>query len=476
MRSRPFFPLLLVWLFLATVTAQAGQDGWLRFRGPNGTGIAGGSAPLPIEFSAAKNLAWKADVPFGRSSPVVTRDRVFVTASEGDLLVTLAFDPSSGKALWRRDVRRERHVPVYRMNDPASPTPASDGTNVYVFFADFGLISYSPDGDRRWSLPLGPFESFYGMAGSPIVDGDTLILVCDQKRDSFVMAVDVRTGTVRWKKPRANPVESFTTPIVYRPASGPPQVIIFGSATLDAYSLDAGERLWWVSQVGSYPVASPAPGGDMVFVSALGADNPPVMPFDAAVAKFDTNRDGLLQEAEMKHNPEVGEHFGWMDRNSNGSADRAEYDFIRASYALGYGLTAVRVGDARGDITASGVAWRLKKEYPYIPSPLVHDGVLYTLRNGGIVMSMNPATGEVLKMARLAGAPGAYAASPIAGDGKLFAVSVECKVSVLRAGAQWEMLAVNDLDDECFATPAIAGGRIFVRTRTALYAFARLDK
>lgn len=465
--------MMLLWLFLATFTAQAGQDGWLRFRGPNGTGIAAGSAPLPIEFDATKNLAWRADVAFGRSSPVVTRDRVFLTASEGDLLVTLAFDPARGTQLWRREVRRERRLPIYRMNDPASPTPASDGSNVYVFFAESGLISYSADGEQRWHLSLGPFDSFYGMAGSPIIDGDTLILVCDQKRDSFVIAVDARTGAVRWKKPRANPVESFSTPIVYRPASGPPQVIIFGSATLDAYALDDGERLWWVSQVGSYPVASPALGDDMVFVSALGSDNPPLMPFDAAVAKFDRNRDGLLQEAEMKDNPQVGEHFGWMDRNSNGSADRAEYDFIRASYALGYGLTAVRLAGARGDMTESSVAWRLKKEYPYIPSPLVHEGVLYTLRNGGILTSMNPATGELLKMARLSGAPGAYAASPVGGDGKLFAVSAECKVSVLRSGAQWEMLAVNDLDDECFATPAIAGGRIFIRTRTALYAFTQ---
>lgn len=461
-----------VWLLLAAVAIQTGSDDWLRFRGPNGTGVASGGASVPIEFGPGKNLIWKADVPFAQSSPVVTRDRVFLTASEGDLLITLAFDPRSGRQLWRRDLQRPRRTPIYRMNDPASPTPASDGQNVFVFFADFGLISYSPGGDERWRLPLGPFDSFYGLGTSPIVDGDTLILVCDQKRDSFVMAVDTRTGGVRWKKPRANPVESFTTPIVHRPTSGPPQVIVFGSATLDAYSLDDGERMWWVSQVGSYPVASPALGGGMVFVSAQGSDSPPFLRFDAAVEKFDRNRDGLLQEAEMKDNPQVGEHFGWMDRNSDGSADRAEYDFIRASYMLGYGLTAVRVGDGRGDVTASGVAWRLKKEYPYMPSPLLHDGVLYTLRNGGIVMSIDPATGAVLKMARLSGAPGVYVSSPVAAAGRLFITSNECKISVVRASAQWEPLAMNDLDDECFATPAIAGGRLFVRTRTALYAFA----
>jgi len=123
-------------------------------------------------------------------------------------------------------------------------------------------------------------------------------------------------------------------------------------------------------------------------------------------------------------------------------------------------------------MTASGVAWRLKREYPYMPSPLLHDGVLYTVRNGGIVMSIDPPTGKTLKMARLPGAPGAYVSSPVAADGKLFITSNECKVSVVRALAQWEPLAVNDLNDDCFATPALAGGRLVIRTRTALYAFA----
>lgn len=461
-----------IWLLVAAVLGHIASDDWPRFRGPNGTGVASTAFALPLEFSPTKNLAWKADVPFARSSPIVTRDRVFLTASEGDLLITLAFDPRTGRQLWRREVRRPRLMPIYRMNDPASPTPASDGTNVYVFFAELGLISYGRDGQERWRLPLGPFESFYGMAGSPIVEGDTLILVCDQKRDSFVIAVDAPTGKVRWKTPRANPVEGFTTPVVHRPNPGPPQVIVFGSGTLDAYSLDDGERIWWVGQVGSYPVASPAVGEGMIFVSAQGSDNPPFMPFDAALGTYDRNGDGLLQQAEMKDNPQVGEHFGWMDRNSDGAADRAEYDFIRASYMLGYGLTAVRPGEARGDVTGPGVAWRMKKEYPYMPSPLLYDDVLYTVRNGGILMSIEPATGRVLKMARLPGAPGAYASSPVAAGGRLFLTSSECKVSVVRASAQWEPLAMNSLDDECFATPAIAGGRLFIRTRTALYAFA----
>src|SRR6185503_8218725 len=145
-------------------TSSAAGNDWLQFRGPNGTGVADGPT-LPAQFGATKNLAWKASVPFGRSSPVVTADRVFLTASEGDKLVTLALDRKTGKMLWRRDVQRARHTPIYKANDAASPTPVSDGKNVFVFFAELGLISYAPDGKERWRLPLGPFSSFYGMAG-----------------------------------------------------------------------------------------------------------------------------------------------------------------------------------------------------------------------------------------------------------------------------------------------------------------------
>ena len=145
-------------------------DEWLRFRGPNGSGVAETRA-LPAEFGPAKNLLFKAPLPFGRSSPIVAGNRIFLTASEGDRLITLCLDAVSGKVLWRREVTRARHMAIYKGNDPASPTPVSDGTNVYVFFAELGLIAYGPDGEERWRVPLGPFTSFYGMGASPVLVG-----------------------------------------------------------------------------------------------------------------------------------------------------------------------------------------------------------------------------------------------------------------------------------------------------------------
>ncbi len=456
-------------LLLATASLHAGD--WLQFRGPNGTGISETSG-LPEKFGPAENLVWKTPVPFGRSSPVVAGDRIFLTAAEGDKLITLALDRRSGKVLWRREVTRARHMPIYKQNDPASPTPASDGRNVYAFFAEMGLISYDPAGKERWRVPLGPFNSFYGMGGSPIVAGDTVLLVCDQRRNSFLIAVDARTGKVRWKTARANPMEAYSTPALYTPEKAPPEVLVLGSHALDAYSVDTGERLWWVGQVGYSSKGVPVLGRDMVFVSAPGSDEPAFPPFEKGLKEHDANRNGRIEFDELRGQPEFQEHFGWIDANGDGVVEEHEYNSIRNASGGGHGLTAIRLpGNPAGDRTSSGVAWRYKKAYPNIPAPLLYKDVLYMVKTGGIVTAMDPASGEVLKAGRSEKAMEEYFSSPVAADGKVFFISESGKVTVLRAGAQWEIAAVNDLGEECWATPAIADGRIYIRTRNALYSF-----
>lgn len=440
---------------------------WLQFRGPNGSGVAEGFA-LPAEFSSTKNLVWKTAVPFARSSPIVAGDRVFLTASEGDKLITLALDRKTGKLLWRRDVARARHMTIYKANDAASPSPVSDGKNVFVFFAELGLISYGPDGKERWRLPLGPFNSFYGMAGSPVLAGNTLVMVCDQRTDSFILAVDARDGKVLWKKSRTN-FEAYSTPAIYKPADGPAQVIVMGSPTVDAYSLDKGERLWWVSKIGAYPKGVAVLGSNMVYVIADGGEEPFLPPFDETL-KADTNKDQKIQREEMKANADAYEHFGWLDPNNDGAIEREEYDFVRNSTVSGHGLTAVRLA-GQGDLTASNVVWRVKKAYPSIPSPLIYRGVMYMIKEGGILSSLDPATGNVLKQGRTPDALEEYYASPVAADGKIFLVSASGKVTVLKADGQWEIVATNSLDEEVWATPAIAGSNLYIRTRNSLYSF-----
>lgn len=455
----------------ALVAGMAGDE-WLRFRGPNGSGVAE-SKNLPAEFGPKKNLRWRTVIPFGRSSPIIVGDRIFLTASEGEKLITLCLHRKTGKVLWRRDVVRARHMPIYRLNDSASPTPVSDGKNVYVFFAELGLISYGPDGTERWRLPLGPFNSFYGMAASPVIAGNKLVMVCDQRTNSFILAVDVRNGKVLWKKERPN-IEAYSTPVIYTPEGGSAQLIVLGSHTLDAYSLDTGERLWWVRQVGWQPKGVPVLGNDMVYISAPGSDEPSFPPFEVLL-KGDSNNDGRLHREEVKSHAEAYDHFGWGDTNNDGYLERSEWEFIRTASAAGYGVVAIRLG-GKGDLSSTNVAWRFKKTFPNVPAPLLYGGVLYLVKTGGIITTLDPKSGEVLKTERTPEALEDYFSSPVAADGKVFAVSESGKVTVLKAGAQWEILAVNDLGEECWATPAIAGDSIYIRTRDALYCFSQTSK
>ena len=488
MKHKIYLPLFVVSIslfFLTNPTANAQQnkrsesvaaartDEWRQFRGPNGTGVAEGFA-LPAEFNAKKNLVWKTAIPFARSSPVVTADRVFLTATEGDKLSTFALDRKTGKILWRSDVVRARHMPMYKANDGASPSPVSDGKNVYAFFGELGLISFGPNGNERWRLPLGPFNSFYGMGGSPVLAGNTLVMVCDHRNASFIVAVDARDGKVLWRKNRTN-FEGYSTPAIYKPSNGPAQVIVLGSNSVDSYSLDKGERLWWVSKVGAYPKGVPVIGTDMVYVLGEGADKPFFPTYEESLKQYDKDKDQKIHVDEMKATPDYAEHFGWLDANSDGYIERAEYDFVRNSTILGHGLTAIRL-PGQGDLTSSNVVWRLEKGYPNIPAPLIYRGVMYLMKEGGIVSSVDPATGNVLKQGRTPDALEEYYASPVAADGKIFVASASGKVTVLKADAQWEILGTNDLKEEIWATPAIAGGNLFIRTRNALYAFGGSTK
>lgn len=472
MKIKNLLPLLLLMIASfaiadAQTSNKSSTNDWLQFRGPNGSGVAEGSA-LPAEFGSTKNLVWKVPVPFARSSPVVTADRVFLTAAEGDKLITLALDRKTGKVLWRKDVVRARHMPIYRANDGASPTPVSDGKNVFVFFAELGLISYGPDGKERWRVPLGPFNSFYGMGGSPALAGNTLVMVCDQRTGSFIVAVDTRDGKVLWQKSRSN-YEAYSTPAFYKPKDGPGQVIVLGSHSVDAYSVDKGERLWWVTRIGAYPKGVPLLGADMVYVMGDGGDDPFLPPFDESL-KGDANKDGKLERDEVKGHAEALDHFGWLDSNNDGYVERSEYEFVRNSTTAGHGLTAIRL-TGQGDLTSSNVVWRVTKSYPSIPAPLLYRGVMYLMKEGGIVSSLDPVSGQVLKQGRTPQALEEYYASPVAADGKVFVISASGKVTVLKADAQWEIIATNDLGEEVWATPAIAGGNLYVRTRNALYSF-----
>ncbi|HEY7474863.1 MAG TPA: PQQ-binding-like beta-propeller repeat protein [Vicinamibacterales bacterium] len=442
----------------------AGQE-WPRFRGPNGSGVSEATG-LPVTFGPTTNLIWRTPIPFSRSSPVVSGDRVFLTTVEGDALVTICLDRATGRERWRRAVVRSRVTPAFKLNDAASPSPVTDGANVYVFFPDVGLLSFDADGRERWRLPLGPFDTFYGLGASPILADGTLLLVCDTRTKAFLIAVDAATGAVRWRVERTEiRFEGHASPVLWEPRGEPAQVIVLGVNRLDAYAVMTGERLWWVRGLAFLPVASPLVDRGLVVVSTWGSESPTGPSFQDLL-KSDANRDGRLSRDEAKDFDE----FGAVDKDSDGFIYEREWDELIKAGVGDYGMLAVRP-NGRGDLTASGVAWRDKRNYSPVPTSLIYKDVLYVVKSGGVITSLDPQTGKVLKVDRSREALGEYYASPVAADDKVFFINDAGKVTVVKAGREWGILSVNDLGEETYATPAIAGTQLFIRTRAAVYCF-----
>lgn len=463
---------MLPWALTALLTFPLAAGDWPQFRGPNGAGISG-SKPVPAEFGPKKNVIWKTSAPRGHSSPVLTATRIFLTGVEGEKLLTLCLDRATGRILWTREAPRTRREEFQPTNSPASPTPVTDGQNVYVFFGDFGLISYDGGGRERWRLPLGPFNNVNGHGSSPILAGGLLALICDQDTDSYVMAVDPETGKVRWKTMRPDSTRGYATPVVYRPKNGPAELIVPGAFQVVSYSLAAGTPLWWVRGMAWQLKSVPVIDGDVIYVSGweTGGDTaePREVPgWEETLAKYDADHDGKISRAESPwKNPR---QFIDADLNGDGFLDERDWNFYRARRTSQNNVVAIR-GGGRGDVTQTHVLWRYRKSVPNVPSPLLYRGVLFLIKEGGILTSLNPQTGAVYRQARLTAALGQYWSSPVGADGKVYVSSEDGKVSVITAVPEWEVLAVNDLEDEIFATPAIAGGSIYVRTRGALYRF-----
>ena len=376
--------------------------------------------------------------------------------------------------MWRREVPRPRKQKLHDSNSPASPSVATDGRNVYAFFTDFGLISYGSDGEERWRVPLGPFNNPFGLAASPILANGKVIQICDSETGSFAIAVDEKNGRTVWRVERPEMTRGFATPVLYQPESGALQVLVAGTNRFIAYDVETGKEVWWVHGLTWQMKPTPIIDGDTAYVLgwAGGADqgNQAAIPsFQEMLKTADVNHDAKLAKAELTDS-RYQQDFEDSDLDGDGFLEEREWEKYRERRTLVNSVMAVKAGGT-GDMTGKSILWRYYKSLPNVPSPLLYRDVLYLMKEGGILTALDPATGSVLKQGRLKGALDFYYSSPVGADGKIFTASQDGHVSVIRAGRDWEVLAVNDMDDEVYATPAPVDHRLYLRTKTALYCF-----
>lgn len=446
---------------------------WPQFRGPNAAGISD-DAKLPDKIGPEHHVVWKIPLPPGHSSPVVVGDRIYVTAVRDQQLVTMALNRATGKTLWQAVSSYKTLEKIHTIGSYAQSSPAADRGVVVSFFGSSGLTGYDREGRLLWSRPFGPFPNDFGAGSSPILRGDVVVLNQDHDNSSFLMALDKNSGTVLWRTDRSEFPRGYATPIVWE-VNGATQIVVLGTLRAVGYDLTSGKEVWTVRGLARISNMTPVVGPDGVLYIAAWApgadenDRIQAGPWTEAIRDHDRNKNGTLEDAELPDGA-LKQRFTQIDRDKDNHISKDEYESMRRIFADAQNIVVAIKPGGRGDITASHVLWSQKKQIPYIPSPLYYRGHLYMVKNGGIVNCLDAKTGKPAKQERVYGTGNHYA-SPVAGDGKIYLISERGDCSIIAAGADWQQIWKAKFNEQVYATPAIADGRIYVRTAKHLYCF-----
>ena len=407
---------------------------WPQWRGPYATGVSRTADP-PVEWSETKNIRWKAEIPGrGSGTPVIWGDKVFVLSAvpvgvdgapaheaRGGVrpriphrFVVMALDRKTGKVIWERTARE---VMPHEGSHPqwgtwASSSAMTDGQRVYAFFDSFGLYAYDMDGKLLWEKDLGDkrMRSEFGEGQTPVLHGNRIVIQWDHQGPSFVTALDAQTGNEIWRSERQE-IDSWGTPLVVE-SGGRAQVITAAMNKVRSYDLETGKIVWEGPGLTMNPIPSPVFENGMVY----------------ATSGFRGNK-----------------------------------------------LLAIRLDEAKGDITGtSAIAWSLDQDTPYVPSPLLYDGVLYLLKsNSGILSAYDAKTGKPhYQLQRLDGVPNVFA-SPVGAKGRVYLPGQEGTTLVIKHGPVFEVLAKNALDDGFDASPALVDGELYLRGFKNLYSIGK---
>ncbi len=399
-----YLAFFLLTIFLLTSSPKTSAENWPRFRGKNGVGVSDQKG-LPVQWTE-DDYDWSIKLNgTGHSSPIVWGKYLFVTsaANDGKSRMLDCLDAETGQQRWGKSLPfKTDHL--HQKNSWASATPATDGIHVYVTFADdeqYMLFAFDFQGNEIWKASLGKFDSQHGQGVSPIVYKDLVILANDQDGPSSLRAFDRKTGDVKWKVERPNRKVSYATPIILRRENKSDQLItVSGMAGVRGYRPEDGKLIWQTSSFPLRTVASPIACQGLVFASC--------------------------------------------GQGSRGGVE----------------LRAVSP-DGRGDVSDTRVKFVRTRQLPYVPTPIACDGYVFLWNDGGVVCCVNPKTGENIWVKRVGGD---FSGSPVCIDGKLYCISESGDVVVLRASDKYEFLGKSPLPDRSQATPAVANGRLFLRS------------
>ena len=487
--------------FPLTSQGRQGKVNWNRFRGHNGQGTAKGDR-IPVHFGPDANVLWKTAVPAGHSSPVIWDDRVFLTAYERTnkrKLITLAVDRKQGRILWRDVVQAEREARLHSMNCPATPTPAADEKHVYVYFGTVGLLCYDHKGKKVWQRRIDTPRNHFGIATSPILYKDTVIMVLDDNGGrSRLLAVNRDTGKTAWEQPRSMFRAGWSTPMIWR-HDGAEELIVLGYKRLTSYKPSTGEENWWAGGFSEETIGVPVTGEGLLFVSAaaLGGrgdkKRDPAKTWKITTERFDRNHDNQIQRDEMTKGfsiplrPELSiDNPGYalpirdmdglmrfFDKDKNRIITEKEWMQTMTGFTAHSrpAIAAIRPG-AKKNARPSHIVWEIQRGIPETPSLLYCQGKLYLFRDGGRLTCLKASTGKELFKKRLS-APGQYVASPIVAGDKIIAASARGIVTIIQVDDELKVLARNTFKEKIFATPAVADNKIYLRTTGHLYAFGQ---
>ena len=476
---------------LVSLAGPACAD-WPQFRGPNSSGIAVGPAP-PVEFGPGRNELWHVPMGEGHSSPVVVGDAIFLTTCDrkNRKLAVVCIDRSNGKIRWQGDVPTDRFEKGHASFNPARRTPAADGERVVAYFGSFGLICFDPACKKLWERKMPLTRSFGGNATSPAIIGDRVILYRGNHVDHYLLAVDKVTGKELWKVPQREPFSSEMA-CTACPISIGDKLLVHTARSMQAFDISTGKQLW-VAVCATTATSTPVLAGNEVIVAAWNKMGEPALrpefpDFKKLVADHDRDSDKRISRDEFPklwifHRPEGAEapqngatiRFERVDKNRDREIDGGEWsaqlrglEKFRAGYKT-HGMLAIAL-DSKGLVEAGQIRTLEKQGIPEVPSPLCDGTYVYFVKNGGVLTCLELKTGKRVYRMRTRGR-GTHYASPLIAGGRLFTTAGDGRISVLTLGPKPEILAVNEMRERVYATPAISGGVLYVRTHSSLFAF-----